>query len=57
MAGAWLTVSPLAGTLGFVPLPGLYWPLLALILLCYMVLTQLIKNWLLKKYGTVKTGI
>jgi Mg2+-importing ATPase len=27
--GAWLTVSPLAGTLGFVALPPLYWLLLA----------------------------
>ena len=29
-AGAWLTVSPLATTLGFVPLPPRYWLFLAL---------------------------
>ena len=42
--GAWLTVSPLAPALGFVTLPGLYWALLAGILCCYVVLTQLVKN-------------
>jgi Mg2+-importing ATPase len=47
--GAWLPVSPMAGPLGFVPLPGLYWPLLALTLICYMGLTQVIKMWLLRK--------
>jgi Mg2+-importing ATPase len=44
--GAWLTVSPLAPALGFVPLPGLYWPILAAILIGYVVLTQLVKNLL-----------
>jgi Mg2+-importing ATPase len=50
-AGAWLTVSPLAGMLGFVPLPPLYWGLLAAILVCYVVLTQLIKTWFYRRYG------
>jgi Mg2+-importing ATPase len=50
--GAWLTVSPLAGTLGFVPLPSLYWVLLANILVCYVVLTQLVKTWFYRRYGT-----
>ena len=49
--GAWLTVSPLAGTLGFVPLPPLYWLLLALMLLCYVVLTQLVKTWFYRRFG------
>jgi Mg2+-importing ATPase len=49
--GAWLPSSFLAGALGFVPLPLLYWPLLAGILLCYMVLTQLIKTWFIRRYG------
>jgi hypothetical protein len=40
--------SPLGSYLGFTPLPGLYWPLLALTLLCYVVLTQLVKTWLLR---------
>ena len=49
--GAWLTVSPLADTLGFVALPPLYWPLLAIMLLCYMMLTQLVKGWFIRRYG------
>ena len=47
--GAYLPYSPLAGTLGFVPLPGLYWPILIATLICYVGLTQLIKTWLLRK--------
>lgn len=42
---AWLTVSPLAATLGFVALPPLYWLLLLLLLLGYIVLTQMVKTW------------
>ena len=49
--GAWLTVSPLAGALGFVPLPPLYWLLLAIILVCYVVLTQLMKTWFYRRFG------
>jgi len=49
--GAWLPVSPLAGTLGFVPLPGLYWLLLAFMLLGYAALTQLMKVWFLRRFG------
>ena len=49
--GALLTVSPLAGALGFVPLPPLYWCLLAIILVCYVVLTQLIKSWFYRRFG------
>ncbi|RFC32652.1 MAG: Mg2+-importing ATPase [Candidatus Nitrotoga sp. MKT] len=49
--GALLTVSPLADTLGFVALPPLYWLLLAIMLLCYMVLTQLVKTWFIRRFG------
>ena len=49
--GAWLTVSPLASTLGFVPLPPLYWLLLAAMLPCYVVLTQLVKTWFYRRFG------
>jgi P-type Mg2+ transporter len=49
--GAWLTISPFAATLGFVPLPTLYWGLLAIMLVCYVVLTQLMKVWFYKKFG------
>jgi len=49
--GAWLPVSPLASTLGFVPLPRLYWLLLAIMLLGYAVLTQLMKTWFVRRFG------
>jgi Mg2+-importing ATPase len=47
--GMWLPWSPLASALGLVRPPGLYWPILALTLLAYMSLTQVIKVWLLRK--------
>jgi len=50
-AGAWLTVSPLANTLGFVSLPLRYWLFLALILAGYAVLTQIVKNWFVRRFG------
>jgi Mg2+-importing ATPase len=49
--GAWLTVSPLADTLGFVPLPPLYWLYLAIMLLGYAILTQLVKSWFIRRFG------
>jgi P-type Mg2+ transporter len=50
-AGAWLPFSPLADTLGFVPLPPLYWLLLAIMLAVYVVLTQIVKTWFYHKFG------
>ena len=47
--GMWLPYSPLAAALGFTPLPALYWPLLFLTLFCYVVLTQIVKMWLIRK--------
>ncbi|HZM06303.1 MAG TPA: magnesium-translocating P-type ATPase [Candidatus Saccharimonadales bacterium] len=47
--GVWLPYSPLARMLGFVALPGLYWPILMATLLCYVALTQLVKMWLIRK--------
>ncbi len=49
--GALLTVSPLADVLGLVPLPALYWLLLAGILACYLVLTQWVKTWFYRRFG------
>jgi Mg2+-importing ATPase len=40
----------LASSLGFVQLPGLYWPILLLTLFGYMGLTQIIKVFLLRKH-------
>jgi Mg2+-importing ATPase len=50
--GAGLTVSPLAETLGFVALPPLYWLLLAVMLVGYAFLTQLVKTWFYRRFGT-----
>ncbi len=47
--GIAIPFSPLGDYLGFTKLPLLYWPLLAISLLCYVVLTQLVKMWLLRK--------
>lgn len=47
--GLWLPFSPFASALGFVALPHLYWPLLLATLLLYVLLTQAVKMWLLKR--------
>ena len=47
--GIWLPYSPLASWLGFTGLPAMYWPILALTLLAYVSLTQVMKVWLLRK--------
>ena len=49
--GAWLPISPLAGLLGFVALPALYWPLLAGMLIAYVVLTQIVKVWFIRRFS------
>jgi len=49
--GAWLTLSPLANTLGFAPLPALYWMFLAIMLLSYAALTQMVKTWFIHRFG------
>ena len=51
VVGCWLTVSPLANTLGFVPLPTLYWLLLAIMMLGYVALTQVVKVWFVRRFG------
>jgi Mg2+-importing ATPase len=48
MIGTWLPFSPVGPALGFRPLPQLYWPLILLTLLCYALLTQVVKGWLLR---------
>jgi len=47
--GVWLPFSPFAETLGFAVLPHLYWPLLLATLFLYVLLTQGVKTWLLRK--------
>jgi Mg2+-importing ATPase len=48
--GAWLPFSPIAHWLGFQPLSDWrYWPLVILTLFCYVILTQTVKFWLIRK--------
>ena len=49
MIGIYLPLSPFAHALALSPLPAMYWPLLALTLLTYVLLTQFVKQWLLRK--------
>jgi Mg2+-importing ATPase len=51
IVGIWLPTSWLGGALGFTPLPGHYWPLVALILIAYAVLTHVVKVWFVRKWG------
>ncbi len=48
--GIWLPTSPLAHSLGLRQLPHLYWPLVALTLLAYVALTQVVKTWLHRRH-------
>ena len=47
--GVLIPVTPIGRYLGFTPLPPLYWLLLVLTLLAYMVLTQGVKTWLIRR--------
>jgi P-type Mg2+ transporter len=47
--GIALPFTPLGHYLGFTRLPTLYWPLMILTLLCYVLLTQLVKMWLQRR--------
>jgi Mg2+-importing ATPase len=49
LVGIVLPYSPLAGPLGFAQLPPLYWPLLLLTLFCYVLVTQMVKTWILRR--------
>ncbi len=48
IVGAIIPYSPLAGMLAMVPLPGLFWPILFATLVAYVILTQLVKMWLIR---------
>ena len=50
-AGIYLPYSPIAGALGFVPLPPIYWLFLAGMMVVYMFITQGVKTWFYKKFG------
>jgi P-type Mg2+ transporter len=41
----------LGASLGFVPLPALYWPAVIAIIACYAVLTHYVKTWFVRRWG------
>jgi len=47
--GVGLPFTAVGTYLGFSPLPSLYWPLLLGTLACYLLLTQVVKMWLLRR--------
>jgi Mg2+-importing ATPase len=49
LVGVAIPFSPVGSYLGFRTPPPLYWPLLLLTLLCYVALTQCVKQWLLRR--------
>lgn len=49
IVGIAIPVTDVGSYFGFTPLPLQYWPILGLTLVCYVVLTQLVKTWLLQK--------
>jgi Mg2+-importing ATPase len=51
LIGVVLPFLPIGAWFGFVPLPGQYWLYLALILVCYMALTQFVKVQLIRRFG------
>jgi Mg2+-importing ATPase len=50
-AAAYLPYSPLAGVLGFVPLPAIFWAWLGGFIVLYCVITHLVKTWFFRKFG------
>ncbi|WP_414470955.1 magnesium-translocating P-type ATPase [Microvirga sp. M2] len=49
--GIALPFSWAGAALGFTPLPWSYWPIIAGMLLAYMVLTHLVKLWFVRRWG------
>ena len=51
VVGITLPFTWIGASLGFVPLPPLYWPAVIAIISCYAVLTQLVKSWFVRRWG------
>jgi len=49
--GIWLPESPFAHGLGFTHLPGVFWPIVGVIIFCYLILAHLMKNWFIRRFG------
>jgi Mg2+-importing ATPase len=57
--GAWLPYSPVAPALGLEALPRFYWVLLGGMMLAYILLTQIVKSWLARRFepeGSIAGG-
>jgi Mg2+-importing ATPase len=53
LVGVLLPFLPIGAWFGFVPLPGVYWLALAAILAAYLMLTQVVKSRLIRRYGVL----
>ncbi|MBS0582737.1 MAG: magnesium-translocating P-type ATPase [Proteobacteria bacterium] len=51
LVGILLTALPLGAWFGFSPLPAVWWPILAAILVAYLALTQVVKTWMVRRFG------
>ena len=51
IVGITLPFTWAGAALGFTPLPPLYWPLVAAMLLSYATLTHLTKLWFVRRWG------
>ncbi|MDD2191069.1 MAG: magnesium-translocating P-type ATPase [Bacteroidales bacterium] len=49
--GIIIPFTPIASMFGMVPLPILYFPFLIIILTAYALLTQVVKNWFVRRYN------
>jgi Mg2+-importing ATPase len=49
--GFLLPFSPLGTHFGFTPLPALYFAILSGMVIMYLILVQIVKSWVVKKYG------
>lgn len=49
--GGVIPYTALGTTLGFVPLPPLYWALVMVLIASYAVLTHLVKSWFVRRWG------
>lgn len=49
--GGVIPYTSLGATLGFVPLPPLYWALVMVMITAYAVMTHLVKSWFVRRWG------
>jgi Mg2+-importing ATPase len=51
LLGIWLPFSHFAPALGLTPPPHQYWLALVAILAAYLTLTQVVKTWVIRRFG------